>query len=440
MSSPMNDAATLAVDQPGATPPATYSEKRRLLVLVRTGLTLAIGYLLIFSNDNATPPPTLVAFVVAYIASNIVVALMPARLLGRAGFDVGLILTDTAAISFALSLIPDANTDVFVFYFTIILLASITDRTALSLLSPIITSGAYLAFLLARHGVQEVMQPAILLRLPFFLLTGTFYGFFVDRVRRGQIAVAAARQRAAARTELLSTITHDLKQPLWVASESATMLYDRLAREGAASRELAAQVLVSLKRMEALTLNFLDLGKLESRGLRAQPERTALNRVVGDLLEAARPACELKGVGLEHSLAPGLPAAWIDPMQIQRCLGNLLDNAIKFTPAGGTVTVRTGAEGSVLTVTIGDSGPGIDAEREATLFDSYQNGADSGGRASTGLGLHIADALARAMGGSVTLDHSQPQGAWFVVRLPQAVEPLVEVPRVAPPAMADRAA
>lgn len=432
--------STLPSPPPGPAPVENHSEKRRLLVLVRTGLTLAIGYLLIFSSDSGAPPPALVAFVVAYIASNIVIALMPARLLGRAGFDVGLILTDTAAISFALSLIPDANTDVFVFYFVIILLASITDRTALSLLSPIITSGAYLAFLLARYGVAEVMQPSILLRLPFFLLTGTFYGFFVDRVRRGQVAVAAAKQRAAARTELLSTITHDLKQPLWVASESAAMLYERLNREGAASRELAAQVLVSLKRMEALTLNFLDLGKLESRGLRSQPERTSLTRVVTDLLDAVRPACELKGVRLEPALAANLPAAWIDPMQTERCLGNLVDNAIKFTPAGGTVTVRTAVDGDAVTVTIGDSGPGIDPQREAMLFDSYQAGTNTGGRRSTGLGLHIADALARAMGGRITLDRSHPAGAWFVVRLPQAADPVVEAAPVAPPAIAGRAA
>ncbi|MBX3025218.1 HAMP domain-containing histidine kinase [bacterium] len=412
------------------------SEKRRLLVLVRTGLTLAIGYLLIFSTRDSAPPPALTAFVVLYLASNIVVALMPSRILARAGFDVGLILTDTAAISFALSLIPDANTDVFVFYFTVILLASITDRTALSLLSPLITSGAYLAFLLARYGVQELMQPSILLRLPFFLLTGTFYGFFVDRVRRGQIAVAAAKQRAAARTELLQAITHDLKQPLWVASESATMLYDRLARDAHPARELAAQIMVSLRRMEALTLNFLDLGKLELRGLCALPQRTSLTRIVDDLLDAVAPACDLKGVRLDRETAPALPQAWIDPIQAERCLGNILDNAIKFTPAGGTVSVRTAVDGNALAVRVADDGPGISPEREAGLFDSFQAGTASGGRRSSGLGLHIADALARAMGGSIDLDHDHTRGTCFVVRLPIAAEQVNAMPLPAPAATA----
>src|SRR5262249_46235867 len=151
---------------------STLFEKRRLLVLVRTGLTLAIGYLLIFSSASAATPPALIAFVVCYLASNIIVALMPARILAKAGFDVGLIIADTVLISCALLLIPDGNTDVFIFYFSIILLASISDRLLLSLLAPVVTSVAYVAFLLTRHGLSDVLQPAILLRVPFFLLTG----------------------------------------------------------------------------------------------------------------------------------------------------------------------------------------------------------------------------------------------------------------------------
>lgn len=398
----------------------TVLEKRRMLLLVRTGLTLAIGYLLIFSTAAPAPPPALIAFVVCYLASNILIAVLPNRIFAKAGFDVGLILADTAAISFALLLIPEADTDVFVFYFTIILLASISDRLVLSLLAPIVTSLAYVAFLLARHGLDDVLQPAILLRLPFFLLTGTFYAFFVDRVRRGQMAVVAAKQRIAARTELLSMITHDLKQPLWVATQSAALLYDQLQHDQGSARELAAQVSMNLKRMESLTLNFLDLSRMELRGLRAVPRRTSLNRVVEDLIEVYRPAFGVRGLSIVVDLAAGLPAAWIDPMQTERCLSNLLDNAIKFTPAGGTITCRTAADGGWVTVTVGDSGPGISGERLATVFARFQDGVDAAGRRSTGLGLHIAHALVESLGGEITLDRDQPHGAWFRIRLPAA--------------------
>lgn len=425
-------AAETSLGLPAATPPGlrapgraetmdagALAEKRRLLLLVRTGLTLAIGYLLIFSSVSQAPP-LLIAFVICYLASNIVVALLPLRLLARAGFDVGLILADTAAISYALLLIPDANTDVFVFYFAIILLASISDRLVLSLVAPVLTSFAYLVFLLTRHGLADVLQPAILLRLPFFLLTGTFYAFFVDRVRRGQIAVAAAAQRVEARTELLSMITHDIKQPLWVATQSAAMLYDQLDGESASTRELAGQVTLSLNRMTSLISNFLDLSKMESRALRASPRRESLNRVVEDLVDTYRPAFDVRDLRIALELAPDLPAAWIDPLQAERCLGNLLDNAVKFTPAGGIVTCRTAADGNWVTVTVGDSGPGISPERDATLFARFQDGAAAAGRPSTGLGLHIAHALVTALGGEIALDRAQGPGAWFRIRLPVA--------------------
>src|SRR5690606_39182145 len=90
---------------------SSWSEKRRLLLLVRTGLTLAIGYLLIFSTKSPALPPAHLAFVVAYLGSNFIIAAVPARILASAWFDILLVLADTAAISFALYLMPQANTD-----------------------------------------------------------------------------------------------------------------------------------------------------------------------------------------------------------------------------------------------------------------------------------------------------------------------------------------
>lgn len=414
----------------------TLAEKRRLLLLVRTGLTLALGYLLIFSSSSLAPPPGQIAFIVCYLASNLVIGLLPIRVYARAGFDVGLILTDTVAISAALLLIPDARNDMLVFYFTIMLLASIADRAMLTIVTPIITSGAYLGFLLARDGLHGILQPAILLRLPFFVLAGTFYGFFVDRVQRGQASVAAAQQRVEARAELLVMITHDLKQPLWIASQSAAMLYEDLGQASASSRELAAEVIVSLRRMESLTLNFLDLSRMESSAVRLSPRRIPLNRLIDDLVHAYRPALDLKGIHACVELAPTLPSAWIDPVAAERCLANLIDNAVKYTPTGGTITCRTAADGEWVSVTIGDSGPGIKPAHYATLFTRFQPGDAASGRDSTGLGLYIAHALAQSLAGDITLDRDHPQGAWFHIRFPVARDDGQEraaVSAVAPP-------
>jgi signal transduction histidine kinase len=396
----------------------TPMEKRRLLLLVRTGLTLAIGYLLIFSSETRQLPLSHLLFVILYLGSNILIATLPERILATATFDIVLVLADTAATSFALLLIPEANTDVFVFYFVIVLLASISDRVTISLMAPIVTSIAYFAFLIARYGVAEVMRPAILLRMPFFLLAGAFYGFFVDRVRRGQIATAAAQQREAARTEFLSLITHDLKQPLWIAQQSAAMLYEQLERNDGGPRALTAQVMVSLRRMEALTLNFLDLGRIESRGIKVFPQWASINDVVEDLIESYGPAFELKRLRLDVVLDQRIGTASFDPLQMQRALANLIDNAVKFTPEAGMIAIRTAACDGTLRIVVGDSGPGIPPDRIATLFSRFQAGRDTADRRSTGLGLYITAAIVAAHGGTIEVDRERRDGTWFTIEVP----------------------
>lgn len=160
---------------------------------------------------------------------------------------------------------------------------------------------------------------------------------------------------------------------------------------------------------------------------RTPRRRVAFGRVLEDLLHTYRPALALKGLRADVAIAPALPAAWIDPLQIERCLANLLDNAIKYTPAGGTISIRATADDGALTVLVGDSGPGIPTEREATMFARFQDGTDAPGRRSTGLGLHIARALVEAMDGTIDVDRAHGAGAWFRIRLPLAAA-------VAPPA------
>ena len=399
-----------------------HVQKRRLLLLVRTGLTLAIGYLVIFSAGSKEVPPLQLSFVALYLGSNLVIAWIPARMLATAVFDVSLVLFDTAATSFALYLMPEANTDVFIFYFVIVLLASISDRLSHTLLAPVVTGVAYIAFLCTRYSTAELLEPAILLRIPFFLLAGAFYGFFVDSVRRGRLTAAAAQQREAARMEFLSLITHDLKQPLWMAKESAMMLHDAVSSGSSEKpRRLAGQVLVNLRRMEALAMNFLDLGRIETKGVRVFPQRASFNRILRDLVESYAPVFETKQLQVQLDMDPALPDTMVDPPQLERALSNLFDNAFKFSPQGGQILCKTRADGDAVVLSIADSGPGIDSEQAATLFSPFQNGQDRPGRPSTGLGLYITQAIINAHGGTVSLDPEQP-GACFHIRLPVAQE------------------
>src|SRR5262249_20218793 len=158
------------------------------------------------------------------------------------------------------------------------------------------------------------------------------------------------------------------------------------------------------RRMESLAHNFLELDRIELKGVKVLPRAASLNRVVDDLVSTYQPAFELRGLHLVLELDPALPAVWIDPAQIDRALSNLLDNAVKYCGDGGQIVCRTAADANTAVLTIGDDGPGISPDKAHTLFTRFQNGTDAAGRHSTGLGLYISSAIIEAHGGGIALD------------------------------------
>jgi signal transduction histidine kinase len=191
--------------------------------------------------------------------------------------------------------------------------------------------------------------------------------------------------------------------------------------------------------MEALAMNFLDLGRIEAKGIRVFPQRVSINRIVRDLVDSYAPVFETKQLEAVLELAPGLPDTLVDPPQLERALSNLLDNAYKFSPQGGRIVCKTSLSHDGLLLTVSDNGPGISATQAPALFSRFQNGQDTPGRPSTGLGLYITQAIVAAHGGRITVDTEARPGACFRIWLPAATED-AEAPEMAACAIRQRVA
>lgn len=241
------------------------AEKRRLLLMVRVALTVGVAALALYGNRN--PATWQLLLVSAFLASNLAVFLVPARILLTLAFDLTVVLVDTTVTSVAMYASPQAGTDVLLLYFAIILIASIGDRLGLSLLACVMTSVAYLAFLVSHGGVARVMEAPVLLRFPFLLVVGGFYGFFVDRARLARSAAQQATARQRARTEFLATLTTDIQAPLASARKSASALRDSLVRDKDHARARAAeQILRNLRIVSDL------VGLVSHEGAEAETE------------------------------------------------------------------------------------------------------------------------------------------------------------------------
>jgi signal transduction histidine kinase len=190
---------------------------------------------------------------------------------------------------------------------------------------------------------------------------------------------------------------------------------------------LVRRIHANIRRVISLSLNLLDAARIESGRLNLQRTPVNLGEVVEDALSMARSAGDLKGVALRITAEPGLPKVDIDFMQMERVVSNLLDNAIKYTPTGGMVTVMLNAAADHLVLTVRDNGPGITPQEMPSLFEKYRRHANSGRNHGSGLGLFIVKAIVEAHGGSVEADSVVGKGTTMRVRIPtmraQAAEP-----------------
>lgn len=236
------------------------------------------------------------------------------------------------------------------------------------------------------------------------------------------LATSQDRLRAQedARRRFVATASHELRTPLasmLLALESLEAELEDGAADPADTREQVGRARSQTERLTALTADLLDLSRIDA-SVPLRQEALDLTRV------AAAVAAEFAGRGTRQQsrvLVDGSGECWatVDPGSAVRILRILVDNALKFAPAGTDVTIAPGGEGSTARVVVTDHGPGV-AEAEADqIFERFQRGADSSKATGFGLGLAIGRELARQMDGDLYLDGTA-SGTAFVLTLPSA--------------------
>ena len=233
-------------------------------------------------------------------------------------------------------------------------------------------------------------------------------------------ALAAAETANKAKDEFLSRLSHELRNPL-----NAVAGWARMLESGQLSEERARHaVQVILRNTAAQTRlldDLLDLCVVESGRIQLVHQPVDLRRLVVAALDDIRPVAAAKDVRLHEVLGPLEPFVNGDPGRLQQVLGNLLDNAVKFTPGGGAIEVTLRQAGSRAEIVVSDTGKGIATDRLPHVFDRAQPGEGRGASASSGLGVGLALVrhLVELHGGSVFLESAGPgHGSTFVLELP----------------------
>ncbi len=231
------------------------------------------------------------------------------------------------------------------------------------------------------------------------------------------IMVARLQQRDAQSRDFLMKVTHDLRTPLTAIRGHAAALADGVVPPEMRERSLQT-IETEAQRLEHMVADLLDLARMEARRFRVSVVPVDAAELVRQAVAAHEAVALRRDVALSQRIGDE-GEVHSDPDRLRQIIGNLVDNAVRWTPPGGTVQVDADVSATDgLRVEVRDDGPGVPPERRDQVFAPFESSETPDGRTGTGLGLAICRQLARALGGDVTVHDAPGGGAAFVLTLP----------------------
>jgi len=229
------------------------------------------------------------------------------------------------------------------------------------------------------------------------------------------------------KSEFVSTVSHDLRAPLTLMRGYGTML-SMVGELTDKQEEFVGKILGSVDRMAHLVDNLLDLGRIEA-GIGLNLEAVRIQAVIGEVVDSFRPHAANKQIALEADVPDDLASIEADPTLLRQAIANLVDNALKYTPQGGRVSVRARQQDGRQLVSVQDSGLGIAPADQVRLFEKFFRAKrkEALREKGSGLGLAIVKSIAEQHGGRVSVESRLGVGSTFTLDLPVKAEAVGEV-------------
>ena len=258
----------------------------------------------------------------------------------------------------------------------------------------------------------------------------TFFWTFLDqatslveraRLQRENLRIEVLQRTDVLRAALLSSVSHDLRTPLTTIKAAASSLLQEDVRwDNEARRGFAQSIEHEADRLNRLVGNLLDMSRIEEGALKPEKEWYSLKALIHDVLGRLRPL--LEGRTVHTHLTDDLLLVELDYMQIDQVLTNLIENAVRYTPAGSPIDVSAHIEGEQVMLSVADRGPGIPPADLERVFDKFyrvlQNQHGAGYPSGSGLGLAVCKGLVEAHGGRIWAELREGGGLVVCIELP----------------------
>jgi len=238
------------------------------------------------------------------------------------------------------------------------------------------------------------------------------------RLRRESLQVEVLKRTDALRAALLSSVSHDLRTPLAsIKASASSLLQEDVQWDEETRRSFALTIEREADRLNRLVANLLDMSRIEGGALKPEKEWYPIDELIHDVLGRMQQMLQNRTV-ITH-LPDDLPPVKLDYLEIDQVLTNLIENAVRYTPAGSPIEIGTQIDGNQMVVSVADRGPGIPPADLERVFDKFYRVLGTGVKTTgSGLGLAVSKGLVEAHGGRIWAENREGGGAIFSFTLP----------------------
>lgn len=231
--------------------------------------------------------------------------------------------------------------------------------------------------------------------------------------------VGELRELDSVKSDFVANVSHELKTPLTAIEGLSQTLRDGAVEDEEVRQRFLSSIVIESQRLLLMVSNLLNLATAERGALSADSEPFDIETVTSEIVARFAPLTEKRGVTVDVKPEPHPATALGDREMFGLALSNVVDNAIKFSPPGGKVTISWDLSGEEIVIGISDEGHGIPEESRDKVFERFASGTERGPSRGTGLGLSIARMNLSAQGGSIEIGSTGDSGTTMVMRIPR---------------------
>ncbi len=409
-------------------PLAVGADRRRDLIHIQWFVVIASAYLLLVRDGVFADDSSSLLLLIVPLTSMLVFLRLPERIFDDRYFPHAIAVIDTLLFSTAIIFNRESPWDLCLVFFFGILIAAIGENFLQIIMGSLVAGIFSVVLIPASRGAAIVLDGNTLLRIPLIFGAALLYGYLADQVKRERRKMAeleeSRRKQLSLKDQLLSNVSHELRTPLTAVYQFVTLLLDGIP--GALNpdqKEYLEIALRNVKQLQTMVRDLLDTARVDAGKIAVHMRGVSLYRIVHETIGSFLTDARAGSIEISEDIPDPLPFLHADPNRLKQILTNLLDNALKFTPKGGSITVRARVceeDDSFIRVSVQDTGCGIAPDHAEKIFDRlYQEEqALATNRKGLGLGLHIAKELVLRHGGRIWVESELKKGSTFHFTLP----------------------